>query len=122
VKVNCATIPLDLLETELFGHEKAAFTGAIAQQPGRFEMADNGTLFLDEIGDLPLPLQREVLRVLQEREFERLGSGRTHRINIRLVKATHRDLTKMIANNGFRSDLYYRERVSCPAAAIAGAR
>jgi transcriptional regulator with GAF, ATPase, and Fis domain len=95
----------------LFGHENGAFTGAIAQKPGRFEMADSGTLFLDEIGDLPLPLRPKLLRVLQEREFERPGSGRTHRINIRLVTATHRDLTKMIANNGFRSDLCYRLNV-----------
>ena len=111
VKVNCAAIPLDLLESELFGHEKGAFTGAIAQKIGRFEMADNGTLFLDEIGDLPLALQPKLLRVLQEQEFERLGSGRTHRINTRLVAATHRDLGEMIARNGFRSDLYYRLNV-----------
>jgi formate hydrogenlyase transcriptional activator len=111
VKVNCAAIPFDLLESELFGHEKGAFTGAIAQKIGRFEMADNGTLFLDEIGDLPLALQPKLLRVLQEQEFERLGSGRTHRINVRLVTATHRDLTEMVARNGFRSDLYYRLNV-----------
>ena len=111
VKVNCAAIPFDLLESELFGHEKGAFTGAIAQKIGRFEMADNGTLFLDEIGDLPLALQPKLLRVLQEQEFERLGSGRTHRINVRLVAATHRDLTEMVARNGFRSDLYYRLNV-----------
>src|SRR5262249_22895275 len=92
VKVNCAAIPLDLLESELFGHEKGAFTGAVAQKIGRFEMADTGTLFLDEIGDLPLALQPKLLRVLQEQEFERLGSGRTHRINVRLIAATHRDL------------------------------
>jgi transcriptional regulator with GAF, ATPase, and Fis domain len=111
VKVNCAAIPFDLLESELFGHEKGAFTGAIAQKLGRFEMADRGTLFLDEIGDLPLALQPKLLRVLQEQEFERLGSGRTHRINVRLVAATHRDLTDMVARTGFRSDLYYRLNV-----------
>ena len=111
VKVNCAAIPFDLLESELFGHEKGAFTGAIAQKIGRFEMADNGTLFLDEIGDLPLALQPKLLRVLQEQEFERLGSGRTHRINVRVVTATHRDLTEMVALKEFRSDLYYRLNV-----------
>jgi len=111
VKVNCAAIPYDLLESELFGHEKGAFTGAIAQKIGRFEMADTGTLFLDEIGDLPLILQPKLLRVLQEQEFERLGSGRTHRINVRLVAATHQDLTDMVARKGFRSDLYYRLNV-----------
>jgi formate hydrogenlyase transcriptional activator len=111
VKLNCAAIPFDLLESELFGHEKGAFTGAVAQKAGRFEMADTGTLFLDEIGDLPLALQPKLLRVLQEQEFERLGSGRTHRINIRLVVATHRDLAQMVARNEFRSDLYYRLNV-----------
>jgi formate hydrogenlyase transcriptional activator len=111
VKLNCAAIPFDLLESELFGHEKGAFTGAVAQRVGRFEMADTGTLFLDEIGDLPLVLQPKLLRVLQEQEFERLGSGRTHRINIRLVAATHRDLAHMVAHNEFRSDLYYRLNV-----------
>jgi transcriptional regulator with GAF, ATPase, and Fis domain len=111
VKVNCAAIPFDLLESELFGHEKGAFTGAIAQKLGRFEMADTGTLFLDEIGDLPLALQPKLLRVLQEQEFERLGSGRTHHINVRLVVATHRDLAQMVARNEFRSDLYYRLNV-----------
>ena len=111
VKLNCAAIPFDLLESELFGHEKGAFTGAIAQKIGRFEMADTGTLFLDEIGDLPLALQPKLLRVLQEQEFERLGSGRTHRINVRVVAATHRDLTDMVARNEFRSDLYYRLNV-----------
>src|SRR4029077_5583509 len=122
VKLNCAAIPFDLLESELFGHEKGAFTGAIAQKIGRFEMADTGTLFLDEIGDLPLALQPKLLCVLQEQEFERLGSGRTHRINIRLVAltprinillvaATHRDLAQMVARNEFRSDLYYRVNV-----------
>jgi transcriptional regulator with GAF, ATPase, and Fis domain len=111
VKLNCTAIPFDLLESELFGHEKGAFTGAIAQKIGRFEMADNGTLFLDEIGDLPQASQPKLLRVLQEQEFERLGSGRTHHINIRLVAATHRDLTQMVARNEFRSDLYYRLNV-----------
>src|SRR2546422_1050341 len=111
VKLNCAAIPFDLLESELFGHEKGAFTGAIAQKVGRFEMADTGTLFLDEIGDLPLALQPKLLRVLQEQEFERLGCGRTHRINVRLVAATHRDLAHMVARNEFRSDLYYRLNV-----------
>jgi formate hydrogenlyase transcriptional activator len=111
VKLNCAAIPFDLLESELFGHEKGAFTGAVAQRVGRFEMADTGTLFLDEIGDLPLVLQPKLLRVLQEQEFERLGSGRTHRINVRLVAATHRDLSQMVACNEFRSDLYYRLNV-----------
>ena len=111
VKLNCAAIPFDLLESELFGHERGAFTGAVAQKIGRFEMADTGTLFLDEIGDLPLALQPKLLRVLQEQEFERVGSGRTHRINLRLVTATHRDLTQMVARNEFRSDLYYRLNV-----------
>jgi len=111
VKLNCAAIPFDLLESELFGHEKGAFTGAISQKIGRFEMADTGTLFLDEIGDIPLALQPKLLRVLQEQEFERLGSGRTHRINVRLVAATHRDLPKMVKGNEFRSDLYYRLNV-----------
>jgi formate hydrogenlyase transcriptional activator len=111
VKLNCAAIPFDLLESELFGHEKGAFTGAVAQKIGRFEMADTGTLFLDEIGDLPLALQPKLLRVLQEQEFERLGSGRTHHINVRLVAATHRNLTQMVARNEFRSDLYYRLNV-----------
>ena len=111
VNLNCAAIPFDLLESELFGHEKGAFTGAVAQRIGRFEMADTGTLFLDEIGDLPLALQPKLLRVLQEQEFERLGSGRTRRINVRLVAATHRDLAQMVARNEFRSDLYYRLNV-----------
>jgi formate hydrogenlyase transcriptional activator len=111
VKLNCAAIPFDLLESELFGHVKGAFTGAVAQKAGRFEMADTGTLFLDEIGDLPLAVQPKLLRVLQEQEFERLGSGRTHRINVRMVAATHCDLADMVARNEFRSDLYYRLNV-----------
>jgi formate hydrogenlyase transcriptional activator len=111
VKLNCSAIPFDLLESELFGHEKGAFTGAVSQKIGRFEIADTGTLFLDEIGDLPLAVQPKLLRVLQEQEFERLGSGRTHRINVRLVAATHRDLAQMVARHEFRSDLYYRLNV-----------
>lgn len=111
VKLNCAAIPFDLLESELFGHERGAFTGAIAQKVGRFELADHGTLFLDEIGDIPLALQPKLLRVLQEQEFERLGSGRTHKVNVRLVAATHRDLPEMVNHSQFRSDLYYRLNV-----------
>jgi formate hydrogenlyase transcriptional activator len=111
IKLNCAAIPLDLLESELFGHEKGAFTGAIGQKIGRFEMADKGTLFLDEVGDIPPALQPKLLRVLQEQQFERLGSGRTHQVNVRLVAATNRDLVKMVARGQFRSDLYYRLNV-----------
>ena len=111
IKLNCAAIPFDLLESELFGHEKGAFTSAIAQKVGRFEMADTGTIFLDEIGDLPLALQPKLLRVLQEQQFERLGSGRTHQIDVRLVAATHRDLNLMVRRNEFRSDLFYRLNV-----------
>jgi formate hydrogenlyase transcriptional activator len=111
VKLNCAAIPFDLLESELFGHEKGAFTGALSQKIGRFETADTGTLFLDEIGDIPLALQPKLLRVLQEQEFERLGSGRTHHINARLVAATHRNLDAMVKRNEFRGDLYYRLNV-----------
>jgi formate hydrogenlyase transcriptional activator len=108
IKLNCAAIPTGLLESELFGHERGAFTGAITQKTGRLELADQGTLFLDEIGDIPLELQPKLLRVLQEREFERLGSTRTQKIDVRLVAATHRNLERMIADNQFRSDLYYR--------------
>ena len=111
VKVNCAAIPFDLLESELFGHEKGAFTGAVGQKIGRFELANTGTLFLDEIGDLPLALQPKLLRVLQEQEFERLGSGRTHHINVRVLAATHRNPAEMVKRNQFRSDLYYRLNV-----------
>jgi formate hydrogenlyase transcriptional activator len=111
IKLNCAAIPFDLLESELFGHEKGAFTGAIAQKIGRFELADKGTLFLDEVGDIPLALQPKLLRVLQEQEFERLGSGRTHQVDVRLVAATHRNLVEMVKGNQFRSDLYYRLNV-----------
>ncbi len=111
VKLNCAAIPLDLLESELFGHERGAFTGAIAQKIGRFELADKGTLFLDEVGDIPAALQPKLLRVLQEQEFERLGSARTHQVDVRLVAATHRNLTDMVEKGEFRSDLYYRLNV-----------
>ena len=111
VKLNCAAIPTGLLESELFGHERGAFTGAIAQKAGRLELADQGSLFLDEIGDIPLELQPKLLRVLQEREFERLGSTRTKNVDIRIVAATHRDLREMVLENQFRSDLYYRLNV-----------
>jgi formate hydrogenlyase transcriptional activator len=110
-KLNCAAIPFDLLESELFGHEKGAFTGAIAQKIGRFEMADKGTLFLDEVGDIPLALQSKLLRVLQEQEFERLGSTRTCQVDVRRVAATNRDLADMMKRSEFRRDLYYRLNV-----------
>jgi formate hydrogenlyase transcriptional activator len=111
VKLNCAAIPTGLLESELFGHEKGAFTGAISQKIGRMELADQGTLFLDEVGDIPSDIQPKLLRALQEREFERLGSTHTGRVNIRLIAATNRDLEKMVANREFRSDLFYRLNV-----------
>jgi formate hydrogenlyase transcriptional activator len=111
VKLNCAAIPMGLVESELFGHEKGAFTGAIAQKIGRFELANGGTLFLDEIGDVPLELQSKLLRILQEQEFERLGSTRTIRVDVHLIAATNRDLRQMVADREFRSDLYYRLNV-----------
>jgi formate hydrogenlyase transcriptional activator len=111
IKVNCAAIPSGLLESELFGHEKGAFTGAIMRKPGRFELADKGTLFLDEVGDIPLELQAKLLRVLQEHEFERLGSTRTQQVDVRVIAATHRDLKEMIEEGTFRADLYYRLHV-----------
>jgi formate hydrogenlyase transcriptional activator len=111
VRLNCAAIPLDLLESELFGHERGAFTGATGQRIGRFEMADKGTLFLDEVGDIPAALQPKLLRVLQEQEFERLGSSCTRKVDVRLVAATNRDLTAMVNQGQFRIDLYYRLNV-----------
>ena len=111
IKLNCAAIPFDLLESELFGHERGAFTGAIAQRTGRFELADKGTLLLDEVGDIPLGLQPKLLRVLQEHELERLGGSRTHRVDVRLVAATNQNLASMVERNQFREDLYYRLNV-----------
>src|SRR5439155_27284243 len=111
VKLNCAAIPTGLLESELFGHEKGAFTGAVGQKLGRFELAHQGTIFLDEVGDIPPELQPKLLRVLQEQEFERLGSTRTVRVDVRLVAATNRDLGTMAANGLFRNDLFYRLNV-----------
>jgi len=111
VKLNCAAIPTGLLESELFGHEKGAFTGAISQKAGRLELADQGSLFLDEVGDIPIEVQPKLLRALQEREFERLGSAHTRKVNVRLIAATNRDLEKMVADREFRSDLYYRLNV-----------
>jgi len=111
IKLNCAAIPSGLLESELFGHERGAFTGALMCKAGRFEVADQGTLFLDEVGDIPLELQPKLLRVLQEHEFERLGSTHTQQVDVRVVAATHRDLKQMVKNGEFRSDLYYRLHV-----------
>lgn len=111
IKLNCAAIPLGLLESELFGHERGAFTGAVARKMGRFEAANGGTLFLDEIGDIPLELQAKLLRVLQEGEFERLGSTQTIQVNVRIVAATNGDLSKLVSEKRFRSDLYYRLNV-----------
>ena len=111
IKLNCAAIPNELLESELFGHEKGAFTGAVGRKIGRLELADKGTIFLDELGEFPVPLQPKLLRVLEDKEFERLGSTRTIRVNMRLIAATNRDLRKRVSEKQFRSDLYYRLNV-----------
>jgi len=111
IKLNCAAIPSGLLESELFGHERGAFTGALMRKAGRFEVADKGTIFLDEVGDIPLELQPKLLRVLQEQEFERLGSTHTQQVNVRMVAATHRNLKQMVEDGKFRGDLYYRLHV-----------
>src|SRR4029453_1718619 len=111
IKLNCAAIPSGLLESELFGHERGAFTGALMRKAGRFEVADKGTLFLDEVGDIPVELQPKLLRVLQEHEFERLGSTHTHQVDVRVIAATHRNLKQMVEDGQFRSDLYYRLHV-----------
>jgi formate hydrogenlyase transcriptional activator len=111
IKLNCAAIPSGLLESELFGHEKGAFTGAIMRKAGRFEAADKGTLFLDEVGDIPLDVQSKLLRVLQEQEFEKLGSTRTQKVDVRVIAATHRNLKQMVEDRQFRPDLFYRLHV-----------
>ena len=111
VKLNCAAIPTGLVESEVFGHEKRAFTGAINQKVGRLELADQGTWFLDEVGDIPIEIHPKLLRALQEREFERLGSTHTRKVNVRLVAATNRNLEEIVANKEFRSDLFYRVNV-----------
>jgi chemotaxis protein methyltransferase CheR len=111
VKVNCSTLPAELIESELFGHERGAFTGAVSKQVGRFELADRGTIFLDEVGELPLRLQAKLLRVLQEGEFERLGSAKTIKVDVRVIAATNRNLSEAMQRGRFRSDLYYRLNV-----------